>query len=99
MKFSYEIVSVDTTNKTMDVRFSSEGEDSVLMAMPIPQVGVDVRDHMAGYAPIGHWEQRKAEIQTMSVGATGDVWSEHPTETPEEFNARILLEEAAAAAE
>lgn len=97
MKFTYEIVSVDTANKTMDVRFSADGEENVLMAMPIPKTGDDIREHMASYAPVNHWEQVKAEVQTMTVGATGDVWSEHPTETDTEYAARIAAEEAAAA--
>jgi hypothetical protein len=80
----------------MDVRFSAEGEESVLMAMPIPKVDDDVREHMASYAPILHWEQVKANVQTMTVGATGDVWSEHPTETDTEYAARIAAEQAAA---
>ena len=97
MKFTYEIVSVDTTNKTMDVRFSAENEENVLIALPIPKVGDDIREHMASYAPIAHWEQVKAEVQTMTIGATGEVWSEHPTETDTEHAARIAAQEAAAA--
>lgn len=94
MKFSYEVVSVDTTNKVMDVRFSAENEESVLMAMPMPKVGEDIRELMAGYAPVVHWEQQKAEVQSVSVGATGEVWSEHPTQTAEQYAAQQAADEA-----
>lgn len=94
MKFSYEVKSVDTTNKTMDVQFSAENEESLLVALPIPETGVDVREHVAGYAPIQHWEQKRATVQDISVGTAGDVWSEHPTETDVEYAARIAAEEA-----
>lgn len=95
MKFSYEVISVDTQNKVMEVRFTAENEDAILVSIDIPREGVDIRDHMAGYAPVQHWEQKRATVQSVAVGATGDVWSEHPTETDVEYAARIAEEEAA----
>ena len=98
MKFTYEIKNVDTTNKVMEVQFSAENEDPVLVAMEIPREGVDIREVMAAYAPVPYWEQKKATVQNVSVGATGEVYAEHPTETKAEYDARIAAEEAAAAA-
>lgn len=95
MKFTYEVVSVDTQNKVMEVRFSAENEESILVSIDIPREGEDIRDHMAGYAPIQHWEQKRATVQSITVGATGEVWSEHPTETDVEYAARIAEEAAA----
>lgn len=95
MKFTYEVVSVDTQNKVMEVRFSAENEESILVSIDIPREGDDIREHMAGYAPIQHWEQKRATVQSISVGATGAVWSEHPTETDVEYAARIAEEAAA----
>lgn len=95
MKFTYEVVSVDTQNKVMEVRFSAENEESILVSIDIPREGEDIRNHMAGYAPIQHWEQKRASVQSITVGATGEVWSEHPTETDVEYAARIAEEAAA----
>lgn len=96
MKFSYEIVSVDTTNKIMDVRFSAENEESVLVAVAMPKTDEDIRNVLASYAPVAHWEQRSATVQSVTAGTTGEIWSEHPTETDTEYAARIAAEEAAA---
>ena len=98
MKFTYEIKNVDTTNKVMEVEFATENETPVLVAMEIPREGVDIREVMANYAPIHYWEMKNATVQNVSVGATGEVYSEHPTETKAEYDARIAAEEAAAAA-
>ena len=95
MKFTYEVKSVDTTNKVMEVEFSTENETPVLISMEIPREGADIREVMAMYAPVPHWEQKNATVQSVSVGATGEVYSEHPTETKQEYNLRIAAEEAA----
>lgn len=92
MKFSYEIVSVNETAKSMDVRFSAEGHDDILIGMPMPKEGEDIRNLMAAFAPIPMWQQRAAVVQSVSSGTTGEVWADHPTETPEEYDARIAAE-------
>jgi len=80
MKFNYEVLAVYSDTKTMDVRFTAENEDAVTVAMPLPKVDEDLREIMAGFSPVNHWEHKKASTQDIQVGATGTVWSEHPTE-------------------
>jgi hypothetical protein len=92
MKFSYEIVSVNENAKSMDVRFTADGHAPFLVGVPMPKVGEDIREIMAAFAPISMWQQRAAEVQSVTAGATGEVWGDHPTETPEEFDARIAAE-------
>lgn len=99
MKFNYEIKNVDTTNKVMEVEFTTENEDPVLVSMEIPRVGADIREVMAAYAPVPYWKQKNATVQAVSVGETGEVYADHPTETKAEYDARIAAEEAAAAAQ
>lgn len=92
MKFTYEILSVNTETKTMDVKFADENGNDVTMGVDIPREGQDMRELLAGYAPIPYWEQKDATVQTVTVGATGEIWSEHPTETDVEYAARIASE-------
>jgi hypothetical protein len=96
MKFSYEVVSVDTESKMMEVRFTAENEDPVVISLDIPEEGMDIRQHLSSYAPVYHWERKTKTLQDVAVGARGDIWSEHVTMTPEEHEAEKLAAEAAA---
>jgi len=98
MKYNYEVKSVDTTNKVMEVEFTTENEDPVLVSMEMPREGDDIREVMNAYAPVHFWKQKNAVVQDVSVGSTGEVYADHPTETKAEYDARVAAEEAADAA-
>jgi len=98
MKFTYEIKNVDTTNKVMEVLFSAENQDDVLVSMDMPREGEDIREAMASYAPVHYWKRKSAAVQNITAGTTGEVYADHPTETKAEYDARIAAEEAAAEA-
>jgi hypothetical protein len=88
MKFKYEVMSVDTAAKSMEVKFSAEGEADVTIAMPVPVENEDFNGHILSHSPVPHWQRKAASVQSVPVGKTADLWTEHLGETPEEFAAR-----------
>lgn len=89
MKYSYEILSVDQDNKMMEVKFTSDNDafDDVTISCDIPREGVNMKSHLNSYAPVPHWELKVAQVQSVTAGLSGDIWTEHPEYTPEEVAA------------
>tara|TARA_R110000787_G_scaffold75093_1_gene166572 strand:+ start:1063 stop:1341 length:279 start_codon:yes stop_codon:yes gene_type:complete len=92
MKYNYEILSVDSTNKVMEVRFTATNETSVNVSMPFPSKDEDIRIVLHNYSPVNYWNEKKRSVDTPNQGTTGVIWSDHPTETEDEYNARIAGE-------
>ena len=97
MKFNYEITKVDVENKVMEVTYTAENETSISASMPIPRDDENINELLLSYSPVNYWERKAAAVQTVAVGTTGEIWSEHPTETKAEYDARIAAEVEASA--
>lgn len=96
MKYTYEITSVDTDNEMMEITFTNADGESVACSCQIPTADENFNSYINSYAPIGLWTRKSATKATVTQGATGEIWSDHPEETEDEYNARIAEEEAAA---
>jgi len=96
MKYSYEITSVDTASNMMEVTFTNANGDSVVASCEIPTADDNLKVHINGYAPVYHWTRNEKQRMTVTQGESGEIWSEHPEETEDEYNARIAAEQAAA---
>ena len=71
--YSYEIHSADAQTGTMEVRYTREGHEPVLVAVPLPRVGEGLTDFVAAYAPLAVWEAEEVAFATVEVGASGEV--------------------------
>lgn len=71
--YSYEILSTDTQTGTMEVRYTRDRHEPVLVAAPLPRVGQEMKDVVAAYAPLAVWEAAELAFAAVQVGATGEV--------------------------
>jgi len=92
MQYNYEILSVDSVNKVMEVRFTATNEIPVNVSMPLPNQGQDIREILNNYSPVNYWNEQKRAVDIPTQGVTGVIWSDHPTETDVEYNARTASE-------
>jgi hypothetical protein len=71
--YSYEILSTDAKTGTMEVRYTRHGHEPVLVAVPLPRVGVGLKEIVAAYAPLAVWEVAEAPFAEVEVGASGEM--------------------------
>lgn len=96
MKYTYEITSVDAETGMMEVTYTNADGDSVVASCEIPTVDDSFKSYINAYAPVYFWSRKNVAKATVTQGETGDIWSDHPEETEDEFNARVAAEEASA---
>lgn len=75
IEFTYEITSIDQTEKKMFVTYRSEGRPTVESAARIPWESETLEQVIAHFAPITYWEA--LDVPTTSepivVGQTGTI--------------------------
>ena len=71
--YSYEILSADSETGTMEVRYTREGHEQVLVAAPLPKVGQGLEVIVAAYAPLAVWEAAELAFAAVEVGASGEL--------------------------
>jgi hypothetical protein len=77
IEYTYEIVSVDTPNRCMEVRYTSAGRNPVHVSARIPYAGESLDSVILMYSPVRYWEEQAAEITPPVVGLTG-AWTPPP---------------------
>lgn len=71
MNYSYEVVRVDQDAKCMDVEFTAEGFDPIVVGVRLPTVGENVDLVIQSFAPHSMWNPQVIEYASVSVGASG----------------------------
>ena len=70
MRYTYAITRVDEDNDVMDVVYSAEGQDDVMVGVPIPREDEDLASVVASYVPLWAW-RKAAPPQKLTPGITG----------------------------
>lgn len=71
MKVSYKVIRVDQNADCMDVEFSLEGHEPVLVGVRIPLIDEDVDRVIRSFIPFSTWFPRTTEKQVVEVGYSG----------------------------
>lgn len=71
MNYSYKVVRVDQDAKCMDVEFTAEGFDPIVVGVRLPTVGENVDLVIQSFAPHSVWNPQVIEYASVSVGASG----------------------------
>jgi len=71
--YHYHVVKTDNQNNHMEVEYSADGHDTVLVGMPFPLEGDNLESHFRAYAPIYHWVISKKKPQKIEVGFKGTI--------------------------
>ena len=69
--YTYEILSTDTQNNTMEVVYSTEGKGDVLSILTLPTIDQTVEEVIQQYVPIYNWTQVTPTYASVNVGTTG----------------------------
>lgn len=73
MKFKYEIISVDTAARCMEVKYTAEGHAAMHISARIPFADEDLESVVRTYAPTQIWEDSVKSVVPPTVGQTGEV--------------------------
>jgi len=73
IEFSYEIVSVNETGRCMEVRYTSEGRETMLVGARLPFEGETLDDIVRGFSPVSYWLEKERQCTPVAVGATGQL--------------------------
>lgn len=71
--FTYKILSVDNEYKLMQVEYSAEGYDTVVVSMPLPFTDTSLEQHLKSYAPESIWVISKKVFQEIVPGVAGEI--------------------------
>lgn len=87
LDYSYEIVSVNTENNFMEVKYMSPGKQDVTVGVHLPIQGVSLDDHLKSYAPMNVWNMVSTRTYAPQVGTKGNyVYSQEQQKMNELFS-------------
>jgi hypothetical protein len=69
--YTFELLEVIEEQNQMMVKFSSPGREDIIVGTPLPTEGMDLKDFLYPYAPIGIWLEKDRKVFVPQVGATG----------------------------
>lgn len=72
-KYSYEVISVNTDTKTMELRYTAEGQGPIVVGAHLPRQGETLEQIAAAFSPAHHWAQDVVGYLDVTVGATGEL--------------------------
>jgi hypothetical protein len=71
--YSFKVTRIDKAAKCMDVVYSAEGHDDILVGLRLPTEGEDPKEIIAQGAPIRVWQEKMAKYVAPLVGFSGDM--------------------------
>lgn len=77
--YTYEIVSVNTEARCMEVVYTSEGNPTMHIGARLPFEGETTESVVKIYAPVRYWEELKTPVVEVIPGQTGSVQVVPPT--------------------
>lgn len=80
--YDYTILSVDGAQKSMSVRYASEGRASIVATIPMPDAGEALGAAVSRFAPVALWESAARTVEPVLPGATGSMTSPTVLITP-----------------
>lgn len=71
--YDYEILQVDTDNRTMMVRYSAEGFEDQLVSMRIPYEFEPLQAVIEACSPVNYWISLTFPISIPEIGTRGTI--------------------------
>ena len=69
--YTFELLEVIEAQNQMMVKFSSPGREDIIVGTPLPTEGMDLKDFLHQYVPMGHWIEKERKVFVPEVGTTG----------------------------
>lgn len=73
MNYTYTIKRVDINSMCMDVEYSCDGKETVLVGVPVPKEGDSLESVLVRFAPMGVWEPDTQQPMAISENTSGDL--------------------------
>lgn len=80
ISYTYTIVEVDESAKRMDILYSSEGYQDILVSARLPWSDESVEAIVLMYAPIPNWLETQKQLLAVEVNTSGTI--SVPTSSP-----------------
>lgn len=80
--YTYQIISVDTAARCMEVVYTSDGNPILHVGARLPFEGETTESIIEMYAPVRYWEELKTPVVEVLQGQTGTVVVPPPYITP-----------------
>lgn len=80
ISYTYTIVKIDEAAKSMDILYSSEGHQDILVGARIPWSDESVEAIVSMYAPIANWLETQKQFLPVQVNTSGVITT--PTTSP-----------------
>jgi hypothetical protein len=78
INYTYEVVNVSQEARVMEVVYTAENHDPILVGVQLPTVDQDLEQMIRAYAPWGIWEEKTKVYQVVAVGLTGSFSTVDP---------------------
>lgn len=72
-EYTYEIISVDSDARCMEVIYRSDGRQEMHMGVRLPWEGESLEAVIHAHAPVIYWQEQDRVVQSVQVGTTGVV--------------------------
>ena len=90
MNYSYTVTRVDQDAKCMDVEFTAEGFDPVVVGVRLPTLAENVDSVIQSFAPHSTWNPQVVEYASVLVGTSGSWVAPSPEQERQEIeNAKM----------
>jgi hypothetical protein len=80
MEVSYRVISVNQDANCMEVEFSADGHEAVLVGVRIPLEDEDVNQVIQSFVPTGIWFPRTTTLASVEAGFAGVVAVTSPSQ-------------------
>lgn len=87
MSFQYKIIKSTPEFDSMEVEFSQEGKEPIMVGVPLPKATDSLDAYLAQYVPSYLWDRQNAERMVVEADTTGTVGSSFVDEVVEEVAA------------
>lgn len=92
IEYTYEIISVNEEARCMEVRYTSEGREPVLVGARLPFEGEALDAVVHAYSPVRFWEEQDAKVVVPQVGHVGTITPITPQPQPQPQPERLNFE-------
>lgn len=73
MNYTYTIKHVDIDTMCMDVEYSCDGKETILVGVPVPKEGDSLESVLARFAPMCIWEPDTRQPMAISENTSGEL--------------------------
>jgi hypothetical protein len=95
MQYSYTVTRVDQDAKCMEVEFTADTFDKVVVGVRLPILNEDVDSVIQSFAPLAIWQPQVIEYAEITVGKSGTYVPPTPEQLQQNLQNAQMWEQVA----